>query len=244
MTIDLRPPLPGEEIELRALFTQAFGDEGGFTDLFFRTAHAPDRCRVASDGAVLAALYWFDCALGEKKIAYLYAIATEEAHRGKGVGTALIRDTLAHLTALGYAAAMLVPAQAHLFRYYERLGFSTAGRICEQTVSAGTPLPVRKLTVREYAGLRRAYLPENGVIQEGPVLDLLDGYADFYAADSAVCAVSGQMVWELLGDSSAAPGILAALNIPAAAVRAPGAERPFAMAYGLDGPVYLGLALD
>lgn len=244
MTIELRPPRPGEEGQLRTLFTQAFGDEGDFTDLFFRTAYAPERCRVAAEGDILAALYWFDCSLRGRKVAYLYAIATKERCRGKGIGTKLIGDTLGHLAALGYAAAMLVPAQDHLFRYYARLGFATVGHIREETVPAGTPIPVRKLTVCEYAALRRTYLPENAILQEGPALELLNGYADFYASEKALAAVSRGMVWELLGDSSAAPGILAVLGIPQATIRSPGAGRPFAMAYGLEEPVYLGLALD
>lgn len=243
MTIELRPPHSGEEASLRALFTQAFGDEA-FTELFFRTAYAPQRCRVASDGTVLAALYWFACTLDGRQIAYLYAIATGPAHRGRGIGSRLIENTLAHLKTLGYAAAMLVPAEPGLFPFYEKLGFATVSTICEETVTAAPPIPVRKLAAREYAQLRRAYLPKNSVLQEGPCLDLLAGYADFYEGAGALCAVSGQMVWELLGSPTAAPGILGALQIPAAAVRTPGAGRPFAMAHGLTEPVYFGLALD
>ena len=68
MTIELRPPRPGEESALGALFTEAFGDEA-FTDLFFRTGYAPDRCLTAFDGNLLAALHWFDCALDGKRAA-------------------------------------------------------------------------------------------------------------------------------------------------------------------------------
>ena len=74
MTIEFRHPRPGEEASLRALFTEAFGEEG-FTDLFFRTGYAPERCLGAFDGALLAALHWFDCSLEDKKAAYIYGIA-------------------------------------------------------------------------------------------------------------------------------------------------------------------------
>ena len=59
MTIEFRQPRPEEEASLRALFTEAFGD-AAFTDLFFRTGYAPERCRAAFEGALLAALHWFD----------------------------------------------------------------------------------------------------------------------------------------------------------------------------------------
>ena len=243
MTIEFRPPLAGEEGQLRALFTEAFAD-AWFTELFFSRGYSTERCFVAADTEILAAMHWFDCDLKGKKTAYVYGIAAFEAQRGKGIGSRLIRAGLAFLKAQGYEAILLVPAEEGLFRYYGRFGFSAVSSIREETVAAGAPLPLRKLTASEYAELRRKYLPANGVIQEGPALELLDGYADFYATDRALCAVSGRVVWELLGEASDAPGILGALDIAEAIVRTPGEGRPFAMGVGFDGPVYFGLALD
>lgn len=243
MTIEFRPPRIDEEEQLRALFTEAFTD-AWFTDLFFSRGYSPDRCFLAAEANILAAMHWFDCDLNGKKAAYVYGIAAFEAHRGRGIGSRLIRAGLEFLKAQGYDVILLVPAEESLFGYYARFGFAAVSTIREETVTAGTPLPVRKLTISEYAELRRKYLPENGVLQEGPALELLDGYADFYAADHALCAVSGRLVWELLGDENYAPGILGALDIAEATVRAPGGVRPFAMGIGCDAPVYFGLALD
>ena len=139
---------------------------------------------------------------------------------------------------------LLVPAGESLFGYYERLGFRAVSTIREVSVTAGTPLPVRRLTVPEYAEARRRLLPGHGLVQEGPCLALLAGYADFYATDHALAAVSRDMVWELLGDPAEAPGLIAALGLETARVRTPGAGRPFAMGLGTAGSVYLGLALD
>lgn len=243
MTIDFRPPRPEEESRLRALFTEAFGD-AAFTDLFFGTGYAPDRCLAAYSGEPLAALHWFDCTLEDRKAAYLYGIATFEAHRGRGVGTQLIRAALAELKKRGYGPVFLVPAEVSLFGYYERLGFRPVSTVSELFVSAGSPLPLRKLTRAEYSEMRKRFLPKHSIIQEGPCLDLFAKYANFYATDRSVCAVTDHMVWELLGDACEADGILAALGLTGATVRTPGPGRPFAMAAGTDGPVYLGLALD
>ena len=243
MTIDFRQPRPEEEAPLRALFTEAFGD-GSFTDLFFRTGYAPERCLTAFDGALLAALHWFDCSLEGQKAAYIYGIAAFESCRGRGVGSALIRAALEKLNKRGYEAVFLVPAEPSLFGYYERFGFRAVSTIRELTLSASAPLPLKKLTTGEYADSRKKLLPAHSLLQEGPCLSLLAGYADFYATDRAVAAVSGDMVWELLGDVSDAPGLIAALSLPTATVRTPGPGRPFAMALGTDGPIYLGLALD
>ena len=243
MTIEFRHALPSEEGILRALFTEAFSD-AAFTELFFTRAYSPNRCFVAVQGEILAAMHWFDCSLMAKKAAYLYGIATFEAHQGRGIGSKLIRAGVDHLRQQGYEVILLVPAEESLFRFYERFGFSNVAPIREETVTASSPLPLRKLTVLQYAALRRQYLPANGVIQEDEALALLDGYADFYATDRAVCALSGRILWELLGDFSDAPGILGALGIAKATVRAPGAGQPFSMALGTDAPIYFGLALD
>lgn len=243
MTIEFRQPRPEEEAPLRALFTEAFGD-GGFTDLFFQTGYAPERCLGAFDGALLAALHWFDCSLEGQKAAYIYGIAAFESCRGLGIGSGLIRAALEELKKRGYEAVFLVPAEPSLFGYYERFGFRAVSTIREFPVSASTPLPMKKLTAEEYAAARRKLLPKSSLLQEGPCLALLSGYAEFYATDRAVAAVSGDMVWELLGEISDAPGLIAALGLPTATVRTPGPGRPFAMGLGTDGPMYLGLALD
>ena len=243
MTIELRHPLPGEESQLRALFTEGFGDEG-FTELFFRTGYGPERCLAAFDGELLAALHWFDCTLDGKKAAYIYGIAAFECCRGLGIGSKLIQAALVELQTLGYEAVFLVPAEESLFGYYERFGFRAVSTIREERIKAGTPLPIRRLTAEEYAAARRTLLPGHSLIQEGPCLELLAGYADFYATDHALAAVSGDMVWELLGDAAEAPGLIAALGLETATVRTPGVGRPFAMGIGPEGPIYLGLALD
>ena len=243
MTIDFRQPRLEEEAPLRALFTEAFGDEG-FTDLFFRTGYAPERCLAAFDGDLLAALHWFDCSFEGQKAAYIYGIAAFESCRGRGVGSALIRAALDELKKRGYEAVFLVPAEPSLFGYYERFGFRAVSTIREFTLSASAPLPLKKLTADEYAAARRKLLPKASLLQEGACLSLLSGYADFYATDRSVAAVSGDTVWELLGDERDAPGLIAALGLPTATVRTPGPGRPFAMGLGTDGPMYLGLALD
>ncbi len=243
MTIEFRKPTAAEEPRLRELFTEAFGDEG-FTDLFFRTGYTRSRCLGAYDGELLAALHWFDCSLDGKKAAYIYGIASFKICRGRGIGSRLIRSALERLMGEGYGPVLLVPAEESLFGYYERFGFRAVGTIREERVPAGTPLPLRELSAAEYAEARKKLLPEHSLIQEGACLELLSGYANFYATEHAVAAVSDHMIWELLGDFSEAPGLIAALGLHAATVRIPGPGRPFAMGIGVAGPIHLGLALD
>ena len=246
-------PQPEQIPQLRRLWMEAFGDEDAFLDLFFSTAFASDRCRcVELEGQVAAGLYWLDCQYDGEKVAYIYAVATGKAFQGQGLCAALMADTHAHLTQMGYAGAILVPGDEGLFRMYGKMGYEICSYISEMAYSAGeAAASLRRISPGEYARLRRMLLPEGGVIQEGENLAFLANLTQFYAgADFVCCAILEDEklhVPELLGDISAGPGILAALGAKEGTFRQPGNGRPFAMYYPLaHGPMpqYFGLAFD
>lgn len=249
--IEYREPKPTEIPRLRQLWKTVFHESDAFVDLFFQTAYAPQRCRVAADGDIAAVLYWFDCQLQGKPVAYIYGVATDPNRRGRGLATALLADTHDHLKNRGYAFAILVPAGESLFRFYEARGYQTVGWHDAHAVTAGQAIPYREIPAGAYAGVRKKLLPEHSVIQEGENLALLAGYARFFAGDGW-CAVytpgESPVFPEFLGDLTAAPGLLAALEIPRAAVYTPGGVLPFAMAApladDLPGKVYFAFAFD
>lgn len=237
--------------ELKRLWKQAFGDPEDFIDGFFRVGYAPERCQyLAVDGHVAAALYWFDCSMQGQKWAYLYAIATDEAFRNRGLCRQLMQKTHDYLRSLGYAGTILVPGSRELFDFYEKLGYRTCCYVAEQTCSAGTAVEMRPVKIAEYAQLRRSLLPEGGLVQEGATLEYVANFARFYAGGGFVLAASMDgdraIVHELLGhvDGSA---VTAALGAKTARIRTPGKDKPFAMYYPLEdtpAPAYFGLALD
>lgn len=238
---------------LRQLWKQAFGDSDAFLDAFFEVGFAPQRSRcVFSQGLPVAMLYWFDCSCRGEKLAYLYAVATDAAFRGQGLCHRLMADTHAHLERLGYAGTVLVPGNEGLFRLYAGMGYEAFGGLndfsCEAPACATA---LRRLTPEEYAGLRRKYLPEGGVEQEGPLLDFLGRHAGFYAGEDFLLAAYQEAdiltVPELLGNAAAAPNIIAALRAKRGNFRTPGTGRKFAMYRALikiKAPAYFGLALD
>ena len=238
---------------LRTLWQQAFGDPDDFPDSFFATAYSPERCRVLTlEGKPAAALYWFDCSWEGKRLAYLYAVATDAAFRRKGLCRALMAHTHQHLAESGYAGAVLVPGSEALFRLYEKLGYRTFGYVREFACNGGVPVPLRSVDAAEYARLRRSMLPAGGILQEGALLAFLRRFARFYAGENLLLAAtveSGKLTaHELLGDCTAAPGIVAALGADTGYFRTPGNQKPFAMYLPLTEdarqPGYLGLALD
>ena len=247
---------PSEDLipGLRQLWKAAFGDTDAFLDDFFSTAYAPRRCRcMTEDGEPIAALYWFDCELDGAKLAYIYAVATAPAHRGKGLCRMLMADTMGSLTAAGYQGAQLVPQEPWLIEMYRKMDFVPCSGVTEfHVMAADASIPVQKIDNDAYALLRRRLLPPGGVIQEGENLTFLAAQTDFFAGDNWLAAVTETdgMLWcpEFLGDPALIPGLVKALGYREGSFRMPGNGRPFSMFRPLTvdcpRPLYFGLAFD
>lgn len=235
---------------LKSLWQSAFHESMDVIDGFFRSAFSPDRCRyLAENGNPICALYWFDCEYEGGKLAYIYAVATHPEHRGKGLASQLLKDTHAQLKAQGYAGAVLKPADG-LFSFYARLGYVTSGYISRFTAVSGTvPASLTSLSPEDYGILRRTFLPQNAVRQEGITLEFLHTFAEFYRSSDAILCVSREepVIFEYLGNPHAAPGILAALGVQSAEIPTAGNDIPFTMFCPLNCtkiPGYLGISLE
>ncbi len=241
--------------ELKALWKEAFGDTDRFIDAFFRSAFSEERslCAIEED-SVAAALYFFDCEFGGKKIAYLYAIATKKEYRGRGYCSTLMEHTHKELKKLGYVGAILVPANKDLFAFYERLGYETSSYIEEFTETASDKkISVFEIGAEEYAKRRRELLPRGSVIQEAENLRLLELTVRFYAGENFIAAVRlGEKKFsaaEFLGDKSATSDFVYSLGYTEGTFRTYGSAIPFSMYYSFSSeekekPSYLGFAFD
>lgn len=237
---------------LRALWAEAFGDSDAFLDSFFATAFSPERCLcVAQDEKILCAAYWIPVWLEEGEAAYVYALATAKAHRGKGLAHRICDQIHERLKKQGYLAAILVPGESGLGKFYEEMGYRFFGGVEQIGAIAETPGAIlRRISGAEYEILRRQYLPAGAVIQEGYGIDFLADYADLYAGEDFLLAawqenetVSGL---EFLGNREMIPHILQALGAKQGSFRGPGSERfamwlPFAPCVE---PTYFGLPFD
>jgi len=247
---------PGLEnvLALRSLWQKTFGDTDAFLDHFFSKAFCADRCLCAWEaGQLMGAVYWFDCSCAGEKLAYFYALAVEESHRGRGIGSSLMRQAHDLLTQEGYSGVLLVPQEASLRRLYERLGYQDGPRHRVFSALASTePVPLYPVEVEEYAILRKSYLPPNAVVQEGENLTFLQTQARFYRGANFLLAArqEGQTLYglELLGDTGAAGGILQTLACEKGLFRTPGNDTRFAMALPLkeeaQRPAYFAFAFD
>ena len=241
--------------DLWGLWREAFGDTEEFLTAFYKTAFHVNRCRCATvKEEIVASLYWFDCCYKDKKIAYLYAVATAKAHRGQGICKSLIEDTHRYLLGCGYEGVVLVPGNHELFKFYKGMGYQTCSYIQEICcIAEDKCIEVRRVNQTEYAELRRQMLPQGGVVQENENLDFLETQAMFLAGDKFLLAFREEndnfYGIELLGNVSEAPKILSSLGYTKGTFRTPGEDRPFAMYLSLRNcnlspPEYFGLAFD
>lgn len=243
-----------EQLHLRRLWQSAFGDTDKTLDAFFATGFSPQRyhCIYEKDIPV-SALYWFDCTLQGRRLAYLYAVATLPSHRGRGLARQLLEDTHLRLQKSGYAGAILVPGDKDLFGFYGKLGYQTAGTVTEFWANAGDkPVSLTPINTCQYARLRNTYLPTGSVTMQVAAFRFLETQAQFYQGENFLLAAAREgdtlLVQELLGNDAAAPGILRALGLPEGRFRTPGNGKAFGMLLPLQAdcpiPAYVGPALD
>ena len=230
----IKSPNQEDISQLRRLWQEAFGDTDAFLDSFFSTAFSFDRCLcVLEDGVVAAALYWFSCQADGQPFAYIYAVATAEAYRGRGICRQLMAHTHTHLKDSGYAGAILVPGDKPLREMYRAMGYRDMTTVERFSCQAGVPMSLEQIDAAEYATLRRERLPQNAVLQEGANLCFLETMAQFYRSEDAIfCAAKEDdrlIVPELLGSTASAPGIVAALGCKEGVFTVPGKKEPFAM---------------
>ena len=239
---------------LRQIWKDSFGDPDAVLDAFFTTGFSPERCYfIRREAQIVSALYWFDCYVKGKKLAYLYAVATDPAHRGQGLASRLLRETHDRLKNRGYAGVLLVPGEKDLFGFYETLGYRSACKIGELTAQWGdASVEMTPVTPEAYGDLRTRYLPEGGAVQTGETLHYLATQTNLYQGKDFLLAatVDGDtlVAQEFLGNTDAIAGILRYFGTPQGRFRTPGDTRDFAMLLplGEDCPVptYFGLALD
>ena len=162
-------------------------------------------------------------------------------------------DTHTLLAKQGYASVMLVPADEGLREMYRKMGYEDGTGIGELTCTAGDfPARLRSIGAEEYAALRRRFLPEKSVLQEGISLTFLAAQAQLFSGpDFLLAAWREENVlhgMELLGNTAAAPQILHSLGCETGHFQIPGNTRPFAMIRKLQEtaqtPEYFGLAFE
>lgn len=246
-------PVQSQIPALRQLWKEAFGDTDTYLDVFFDRGFRFDKTLCVSDGdSVAAALYWLDMDYWGGKAAYIYAVATGKAYRGRGLCRKLMDEAHRRLKARGYASAVLVPQDEGLARMYGAMGYVPGAGIREVRCQAAQEgLALERLDSQIYHRLRKEMLPPDGLALGTEARGLLAAQAEFYAGPGVLLAAvrEGEVLLglELLGDEAAASMITAALGCREGVFRLPG-DGAFSMYYPLADhvtpPGHLGFAFD
>lgn len=131
---------------LKEIWKECFGDEDSYINFFF--LHQLESYSVKSEEIYMESKKVYENQLvymdddfpvsmltmipgllampeGNKKIYYIYGVATKKVYRGRGYAAALLEQAF-DIAQKDQAALVLVPASESLYTYYQRLGFKTA----------------------------------------------------------------------------------------------------------------------
>lgn len=158
--------------------------------------------------------------------AYLYAVATAQTHRNRGLCRALMSFAEEDLQQRGFACTVLTPGEPELFRFYEKLGYEAAFTRNRTVFLGGTPI-----SAEEYALLRERVLTVPHMVYDLPTLEYAArAYGlTFYRTETGIAAAGEQYTAEVLPEDVGG--------------------KPFAMLKWLTEPkpmknAYLGMALE
>ncbi len=114
--------------QLKSLWQKTFGDSTAYINSFFDNMYRDENTLVyIEDKTIVSVLYIIEYEIpletDKIKIAYLYALTTEPAFRGRGIMSRLIEKSFEIGIKRDYKLCVLIPSEASLFDYYRRFGF-------------------------------------------------------------------------------------------------------------------------
>lgn len=144
---------------LTELWSKVFKDEKSYIELIFSEGSADSiLCFAETDGdKVVSAFYLLKTYLYFNNKCYngyyLYAAATDNSYRGKGIMSKLIKEAQDCCEKSGSDFISLVPSEASLYSYYKRSGFIGSMYCVEKAVTA--PEAERAISADEYYSRRK-----------------------------------------------------------------------------------------
>ena len=137
MKKEFHPDFKAEKIkrDMMELWKDTFHDSSRYIQLVFDAYFEPQNAFTVYEGdkliaALLGVTYYFQAynERGERlylKGMYLCGLATHPSFRKRGIMTSLMNEAEASAKDRGYDLTFLIPADAHLRKYYERKGYQT-----------------------------------------------------------------------------------------------------------------------
>ncbi len=116
--------LDGEQIGIRHLWESVFGDSRRDVDSFLVRYYSPERSVVRYHGdRVTAMAHIVPLTTQAGRTAYIYAVATDPAFRGRGLARSVVDECIARARRAGFDSVALIPAEESLKGFYAAAGF-------------------------------------------------------------------------------------------------------------------------
>ena len=160
-TIELREIRPEDSGALIALWRRVFEDPETLAADFLRLLpEMGGGVAAIVDGALAGAAYIVTgLSVGDRRAAYLYAVAVQPEYRGLGLGKAVTQAAVQLGRERGADFVCTLPASASLYGWYERLiGTRCALYRREERLPACEGFPVTVLSAADYNARREARL--------------------------------------------------------------------------------------
>ena len=188
---------------LTKLWKSAFGDPESFISTFFEMLPDMGSCIVGEEDGQIVAMasviagqeLQYGGSIKKPVVGYIYAVAVDEAHRGKGYGEQISKA--AYDLALRREATIVctLPAGETLYDFYaDTLGFETALYRKKYEVKSDNSEMTMKLTATEYLMMKEGLLAGKSFLRLSPyamrffeVLCSSFG-GGLYASMSGICA--------------------------------------------------------
>lgn len=160
--------------QIISLWHDVFGDSPEFVKEYLNRFY--NRVLLYREGEEIAGmLSLLDLSEGKKTGYYIYAVATDERYRLRGIASALIE--YAKSLCRKDEFLILVPAEDSLFGFYEKLGFSEISCVRKRNLMKtviDAYLPVNVISPTEFMILRKEFFKDTNFIEwDIDVLNLL-----------------------------------------------------------------------
>lgn len=194
---EIREICAEDHAALIALWHRVFEDPEELAESFLRLLPELGGGVAAFVEGQLAGAAYIVTALtvGEKRAAYLYAVAVHPEYRGLGLGMAVTKEAAALGRALGAVFVCTLPASRSLYGWYEALiGTRCALYRREETLPSRTGPAVRSLSAEEYNARREKLLAGKAHMTLSPAAARYEAVncrcfgGDFYAVGDGIAA--------------------------------------------------------
>lgn len=187
---------PSDRPDTIDLWSRVFGDSHEAVRDFYRAFPNCLTYVARAEIPVAAVVHVMERELVPRgRAAYVYAVATDPAFRGRGLCRSLMAYAEEDLKRRGFDCCVLRPGSESLFRFYAELGYETAFCRSHHTGSGG-----EIVTAAEYARLREQYLTVPHTVCDETLLNYANSVygLTFYRTETGCRAASCRHTEECL----------------------------------------------